>query len=330
MQATITYTLSEQAQRAQMAATGQPVARQQSKTVQISPEDMILMDVDSIGALTLDLTATGTAEKSRCARKAIKNDWTSYGAPAVEINPYDADILALIRQGIAAHEDEEATAAEVKAKQLADNTDHNRQLVEQAYQAFVADPKARYETSFGRVDIPGLRTPSDYFSHHHEALMAEAKRRNAADVQAKQATDKAKEEAKQQFLDAWVNGCNDETLKRQYADGLLSRHSLVCEIAQESLAALGLIKHEVTLCDDSECKCGIRDVEAISKPAYSVWIAIKDTLPKDTAVTFERSRDCYRGSDGEFDGDECSQPYYTALVKVPVGPFVFERRISLA
>ena len=42
MQATVTYLLSEQAQRAQMAATGQPVARTQTMTIELTPGDLPL------------------------------------------------------------------------------------------------------------------------------------------------------------------------------------------------------------------------------------------------------------------------------------------------
>jgi len=56
MQATITYLLTEQAQRAQMAATGQPVARKQTITVEVPTEDLGLMEVADDGTPYLDLT----------------------------------------------------------------------------------------------------------------------------------------------------------------------------------------------------------------------------------------------------------------------------------
>jgi len=55
MQATITYRLTEQAQRAQMAATGRPVARKQTITVEVPTEDLGLMQVTETGELYLDL-----------------------------------------------------------------------------------------------------------------------------------------------------------------------------------------------------------------------------------------------------------------------------------
>ena len=62
MQATITYLLSEQAQRAQIAATGQPVARKQSVAVEVSTELFLrgtkaqVLAIDASGTVTADLT----------------------------------------------------------------------------------------------------------------------------------------------------------------------------------------------------------------------------------------------------------------------------------
>src|SRR5258708_39817988 len=54
MQATITYLLTEQAQRAQMAATGQPVARKQTMTVEGAAEDLELCTVADDGTATIE------------------------------------------------------------------------------------------------------------------------------------------------------------------------------------------------------------------------------------------------------------------------------------
>jgi len=62
MQATITYLLTEQAQRAQMVATGQPVARRQVAIVEVSPEDFPLLDVADDGTLFLDLSDTASMD----------------------------------------------------------------------------------------------------------------------------------------------------------------------------------------------------------------------------------------------------------------------------
>jgi hypothetical protein len=60
MQATITYCLTEAAQRAQMAATGQPIARKHTTLEDVPPE--VLMSpycaISEDGCLTLDLTRT--------------------------------------------------------------------------------------------------------------------------------------------------------------------------------------------------------------------------------------------------------------------------------
>ena len=56
MQATITYLLTEQAQRAQMAATGQPVARKQVKTVEITADQLPLLAMAEDGTPYLDIS----------------------------------------------------------------------------------------------------------------------------------------------------------------------------------------------------------------------------------------------------------------------------------
>ena len=45
------------------------------------------------------------------------------------------------------------------------------------------------------------------------------------------------------------------------------------------------------------------------------------------AVEFERSQDCLGGNMEAIDRTAC-EPYYTALLKLPCGPFTFERGSS--
>ena len=56
MQTTITYLLTEQAQRAQMAVTGQPIARTQTVTVDLPPQHAALLQIAHDGLPYLDLT----------------------------------------------------------------------------------------------------------------------------------------------------------------------------------------------------------------------------------------------------------------------------------
>src|SRR5258708_38314470 len=54
MQATITYLLTDQVQRAQMAATGQRGARKQTMTVEVAAEDLVLCTVADDGTATIE------------------------------------------------------------------------------------------------------------------------------------------------------------------------------------------------------------------------------------------------------------------------------------
>jgi len=87
MQATVEYQLTEQAQRAQMAATGQPVARKQSKTIEVSAEDLPLCRIAEDG------TASVVIDQHRNAL-LVAGWWDGRYATT-----YDPDILADIRRG---------------------------------------------------------------------------------------------------------------------------------------------------------------------------------------------------------------------------------------
>jgi len=90
MQATVSYTLTEQAQRAQMAATGQPVARKQTMTIEITPDDLPLCNVAEDGTLSVD-PHHSNAGPLVCA------GW--YDSNPIQANVYGPDILADIRAG---------------------------------------------------------------------------------------------------------------------------------------------------------------------------------------------------------------------------------------
>ena len=96
MQATITYCLTEAAQRAQMAATGQPVARTQQTTVDITSEDLQYLSLDENGLATLDLTKSDRV--SRDLGFALQAaGWTAES----RAQAYGVDVLADIRRGVA-------------------------------------------------------------------------------------------------------------------------------------------------------------------------------------------------------------------------------------
>jgi hypothetical protein len=129
MQATITYLLTEQAQRAQMAATGQPVARKQSITVEVGPEDLPLMQVADDGTPYLNLAGEwpGIWRGELKAAEAVEDmPGLRAGSSSSISNCYigfrepNPDVLGLIRAGAAAiaqskKEDAEKEAARMNA-----------------------------------------------------------------------------------------------------------------------------------------------------------------------------------------------------------------------
>ena len=90
MQATVTYLLTEQAQRAQMAATGQPAARKQTMTIEVTADDLPLCKVAEDGTLSID-----TAHEHEPA--LIAAGWRK--ANPVESQIYAPDVLGDIRAG---------------------------------------------------------------------------------------------------------------------------------------------------------------------------------------------------------------------------------------
>ena len=109
MQATITYLLTEQAQRAQMAATGQPVARKQVVVEELpleflaSPYTAIAAD----GSITVDLTQTVRLnERGEVSRGS---NWTSI-EPELDAQPESG--CAALRSLIAALAAKQASTAE--------------------------------------------------------------------------------------------------------------------------------------------------------------------------------------------------------------------------
>lgn len=111
MQATVKYLLTEQAQRAAIAATGQAIARQQTITVDIQPGDLGYCSVNADGSLEVypntfwrALAAAGWAHSGGIP-----------GAPA--LNP---DVLGDIRRGLAALEAAYVDACAIASKYVLD------------------------------------------------------------------------------------------------------------------------------------------------------------------------------------------------------------------
>ena len=316
MQATVIYMLSEQAQRDAMAAIGQPVARKHSMTIDITAEDLSLLPIGDDGTINVDVTGA-----TRYLDTLILAGWQSENSGLrTSANVLNPPFLAELRTG------QMILAENARQKDLVgkENTEYNRQATEGAYLGFLADPAAR---ATGPRALIGrdLQSPADYWPEDHTKLVAEINRRNEADKAVETAAKESKEQAKREYINTWITSNAPPHIQEQYAAGLLARSEALTMIANTAFTATGLPEeHPVLMCRDTNCPCGIQEVQTIPPAIYSLWREIRHRLPDGTIAEFEESRDCIRDSDAD-SGD----PYYTVLVKIPHGPFTFERRIKL-
>lgn len=322
MQATITYLLTEQAQRAQMAATGQPVARKQVRTVEVTVEDMPYCTVAEDGSLSLSLP--------------MGNRWYEGLAwldpsPRQDILTVDIDIFAAIR----AREVEIVEAARAKqAKESAEQaTERQAYLALDPIWAAALDAmSAPYDiwnqrvndhVRVGDISRNNARPLINFALDRYDARRQAAK--NEADT-AKAAAELAKTDA----ITAFVAASGDALLIAQHADGMLCRKTIIAFMAAAAFDAAGLpeICPDSTVCDDRDCPCCTAIVNCIPPTVYARWKALG--LPDDTIVVFHRVRNCMRDEDGYPEDNEPAGPVeYHADVTITSGPFQFTRRIKL-
>lgn len=336
MQATITYLLSEQAQRAQMAATGQPVARKQTTTEDV-PTEYLTSPYCVIGAngeVIFDLTKTiGISDRGDIGSYNYSG---IHGMLSVQPESGLAALAAKTKE-VAAKSAELKSNYELaqrgeqeRAKQLEWERNLKAAKLHPIIQAYLGDPSQRAEIDWtSALIIAGQRITADSLPQADwRALDAETQRRKKLD-------EAAKEQAKMQFLNEWVADSEEyftdsATLKQQWADGLLCRAELLKIIADQTFADLALEEHDPNICKNRNCECSITDIKCLPLRSYPAWRAVKERLPEGTVAEFEQVRECLRDEDGYCeDGQDASEPYITALIKLPVGPFVFERRIKL-
>lgn len=320
MQATVTYLLTEQAQRAAMAATGQPVTRKQTMIIEVPKEDIHLFPLREDGTIVLDLTRNYPTN--------IGAQLQAAGWPApnvVQATQLDPPLLEDLRRGAAIiAEQKRAKEALIRA-----NSEHNRRQTEAAYQAFLADPEARCGWGEVHTLVADLRSPADWWPAAHREFVAEIRRRNEADAAAKKQREEALERAKTEYIAEWISKYAETDVQEQFRDGLLARKDALAMIAAAAFDAAGVPAGEPTVpqCGIQGCPCGYREVESLPRSIYPVWKALRAGLPEGYSVTFYRVRECQRSDDGYYDedSDPVGPPYYTVDLKIPHGPFVFER-----
>jgi hypothetical protein len=315
MEATITYLLTEQAQRKAMAATGQPVHRKQTMVIDVPGDDLMLFPISDDGTISVDVSGFSCSRWADPLNAAGWSPWNGgTGTTAVAINP---PFLADLQRGLAV-----LTARKEEQRQLtASNDKYNRQMTEAAYLLFFADRDARINTTALRglrEYVGNLHSPADWWPEQHAEFVAEINRRNAADVAAKKAAEQAKEDAKSRYIADWAAHAA-ANIREQFNDGLLSRSQILELIADEFFSKLKLPEHTPHTCSNRQCPCSDDRVEIVSIEAYAAWREIKANVPEGATVKFSKVT-----SD-----DNLLEPYYTADLSLPCGPFTFDRRIQL-
>lgn len=337
MQAQITYLLTEQAQRAQMVATGQPVARKQTMMIELAAGDLALFPIQSDGAVSLDLTGyNGPRQFTEPLNAAGWHPWN--GGSGTESNSINPPVADDIRKGRSILADKARKAEE----QIRANAQHNKEATEAAYQRFMADASLRINQSV--LSATGVRafvgttvSPSDWFPENHAEFMTEIRRRDDADTATKKAEELAKEQAKHEYIARWISEHGDADISEQFTEGLLARSAALSLIADDFFRTLGIpdavSPQELRHCQNGECPCCDMTVESLPRRIYPSWRDLKGMLPKGSRAQFSKVRECLRCDDEEGDwqdgGDSAGPIYYTADLTVPCGPFQFERRVKL-
>ena len=338
MQATITFCLTEAAQRAQMVATGQPVARKQTVTVDVPAEDLEYYPILPTGAIVLNLCTSDGLEGDLRALRAYNYEFTAA--------PHVPDLVRKWRGLIQAIE----TAIVGSDALLAEKIDalppeRQSQGVESRIRRMldtIAIPKCppeinpRYSDSALRAVIRKLplavAADERWVARSREAI-GKQDAAIAAERAAKIAADTAAEAAKQDAIAAWVESLDSEfaDLKAQFADGLACRKALLSMMADVAFAAAGIGKgaNVPSTCANRECPCCDTTLDCLPGNVYSAWRALKSGLPAGAHVAFSYVRECQRDEDWDGEGDSAGPAYYTADIAMPYGPFTFSRRVRL-
>jgi hypothetical protein len=311
-----------------MEATGQPVATKQTAVIEISPADLELFHVTPDGEAQLDLTQYADTEEVTSLKAAgILDEQRS-------AKTFLPDFVGGLRAG---RMKRERIKTDKLAEQLA-NDEHNRRVTEAAFERFLADESARidhhspYSEKSIRRYVGDLRSPASYWPEQHQEFMLEARARNDADDDVKEAAEDAKKRAKEEYIAQWIGEHGDQDLRDQYADGLLARESALKLIADTAFAGYGLEEWIPTLCQSQNCPCGRSDVQSLPREVYPRFRALKAKLPETAVLEPERIRECLRDEAEEYNYDPGQQtlpPAYGTTVKLRVGPFTFERLVKL-
>lgn len=329
MQAKITWTLTESAQLAQMAATGQPVARKQTHVIEVSPADLELLRADEAGNLSAEIDHT-------------RINYIIDAVPRVQVGATPEEAWAAYKAAYVAR----------KAKIEAARADEERGIARRLAETEAADAAAAawidarsdeydpWNVLPQAISAAGIRTPDmDAKLPLARAAYERLKARSAAHLERKKAAAAEREAAKEAYINEWIEKNADADTQQQHRDGLLDRKAALALIAGEAFAAAGVgDAYEPVICDDASCPCRREDIDTLPREAYAAWRQMKAALPENVSAAFEVVHQCMRdeySNEGReaprwlSQGEEAAAPQYAALIKLPVGPFTFKRLVRL-
>ena len=323
MQAKITYMLSETAQRAQMVATGQPVARKQEHTIEISAEEMRFCEVAENGLLSRDLAYLSLPEIEASATP--EEAWDAY-----------------VRQQRKQAEKEQAAKMDRESRRMATEAADGAAA---AWVDALPDDADYYGARDKAMPAAGVAQPNWSASTPLlTAALGRLKSRNAAAEAAKERAEADKETAKVEYLHDWIMEYGDESQRARSADKLLPRKEALAALAEASFTAgawpvnnsgekivSGRAENprpDCTCEDCDACETEYRETEGapgLSAEEYAAYSTVRAAFPDATLTVMTNTayHTCsHRGGCG-------GGTNHSVRVALPVGPFTLTREYAL-
>lgn len=334
-----------------MAATGQPIARKQTVTAEIDLQQWSgspLVRIDEAGQIRIDLTETIHLDK----QGEISSGY-NWAAVFPELDAMPSSGLNALEMAA-----ERLASKQAKLRQQYEG-DRARQKTQEreATLAVLRERRTKTDSNLaGRVKYSYAIADWPYYSDQEireseearawEKELAEQRESSKARAieQARQEAeqDAAKEKAKKEYIDDWMELHADEALRQQHHDGFLSRKRALEAIANRAFDDIGLpaeFHYDNKFCRNPECPCGEQTLTTIPPHIYSSWLALKAKLPEETlkaklpeetAFEFRVVREHIDWDELNSDDSSSAGPkQYFAVVHLTVGPFVFDRKLEL-
>ena len=369
MQATITYLLTEQAQRAAMAATGQPVSRKQIHTIEVTGADLPYLTVASEGQLSRDLATLpyyGTAPTIDTIDPVVA--WSVYRAhieahnAAIEADRIATDerltvagtaylagdrsaidlVYEQTNQRIGFRAPVDGTMGPDHPLYAAVRAEFERRKVEQSEATRakeLLDGERLYQSLISTPDARRSDTyGGDYAVFATETLALSSNHPRIGEWRAeldrrKQADADAKparEQAKSDAIVAFIAASANRSCSNSLLMGCCAASTFSRSWLRAAFDGAHIPDEMAAPTVCADSGCPCCDKQVDCIPP-EVYTRWKaiGPLPEGVTVEFRACRDCREDPNAE-DPDERAEPLeYHAIVTLPSGPFQFVRRIDL-